>query len=97
MAAYLVATVTITNPVAFGEYAKGIAGLAERFDGESIVKGMVAEFVEGDGIAGERVVVTRFPDIAAAKAYLDSAQYRAAKAHREGAASVVIRLLDLPA
>jgi uncharacterized protein (DUF1330 family) len=94
MAAYLVATVNITNPGPFAEYAKGIAGLAERFGGEPVLKGAVAEFVEGDGIAQERVVVTRFPDMVAAKAYLASPEYVAAKAHREGAASAIIRLID---
>lgn len=97
MAAYLVATVNITDPAPFGEYARGIAGLAERFGGEPMMKGMVAEFVEGDGIPEERVVVTRFPDMAAAKAYLNSPEYCAAKAHREGAATAVIRLIDVPA
>lgn len=96
MAAYLVATVNITDPAPFAQYAKGIAGLAERFGGEPVLKGMVAEFVEGEGIAEERVVVTRFPDIDAARAYLRSSEYLAAKAHREGAASAVIRLIDVP-
>jgi uncharacterized protein (DUF1330 family) len=97
MAAFLVATVNITNPAPFGEYAKGIAGLAERFGGEPVLKGMVQEFVEGDGIPQERVVVTRFPDMASARAYLDSPEYVAAKAHREGAATATIRLIDVPA
>lgn len=96
MTAYLVATVTITDPAPFGEYARGIAGLAEKFGGEPVMKGAVTEFVEGDGIAQERVVVTRFPDMDAARAYLESPEYLAAKAHREGAAAAVIRLIDVP-
>ncbi len=97
MAAYLVATVTITDPAPFAEYARGIAGLAERFGGEAVVKGIVADFVEGSGDPQERVVVTRFPDLASARGYLDSPEYCAAKAHREGAATATIRLIDAPA
>ncbi|TRW14436.1 DUF1330 domain-containing protein [Glacieibacterium frigidum] len=97
MAAYIVATVTITDPVRFADYAKGIAGLSERFGGEALVKGGVTAVLEGDAAVGERVVVTRFPDGAAARAYIASPDYRAASVHRVDAATVTIRLLEDPA
>ncbi len=93
MSAYIVATVDILDAERFALYAKGIAGLAEKFGGESVVKGAVAEVLEGDAKVGERVVVTRFPSLDDAKAYIASADYQAAAALREGAAKVVIRLL----
>ena len=55
MSAYIVATVRISDPERFALYSKGIAGLSERFGGEAVVKGAVAEVLEGDGMVGERV------------------------------------------
>ncbi len=94
MPAYIVATVRISDPERFRLYAKGIAGLSERFGGEAVVRGAVSEIVEGDGVVGERVVVSRYPDAAAAHAYLASPEYRAACEHRAGAADVVMRLIE---
>lgn len=93
MAAYIVATVTIRDAEKFSAYGRRIAGLSERFGGEPVVRGQVAEVLEGDGAAGERVVVSRFPDAEAARRYIGSPEYRAAKHEREGAADVVMRLL----
>lgn len=93
MAAYLVATVRISDPVKFGDYAKAIAGLSERFGGEYILRGKIAEVLEGEIDPEERVVVTRFPDADAARAYVASPEYREGAALREGAAVVELRLL----
>ena len=97
MAAYIIATVKITDAVRFAEYGKGIAGLSERFGGEALVKGAVSALLEGEGEAGERVVVSRFPDGAAARAYIGSPEYKAASAKRAGAAIVTMRLVEDPA
>lgn len=97
MAAYIVATVRISDPVAFAAYGKAIAGLSEKHGGEAVVKGPVAEVLEGDSPVGERVVVTRFPDEASARAYIDSDAYKAGCALRTGAAEVEMRLLVDPA
>lgn len=97
MSAYIVATVTIIDPVRFAEYGKAIAGLGERYGADYLLRGIVAEVLEGDAPAGERVVVSRFPDADAARAYIGSADYRAAAAARVGAASVVMRLIVDPA
>ncbi len=94
MAAYIVATVRITDPLRFADYAKGIAGLSERFGGEALVRGAVTEVLEGDSPVGERVIVSRYPDAAAARSYLASPEYIAAAALRVGAAEVEMRLLD---
>ncbi len=97
MPAYIVATVRINDPDRFALYSKGIAGLSERFGGEPVVRGAVTEVVEGEGMVGERVVVSLYPDAAAARAYLTSPEYLAAVEHRKGAAEVIMRLIDLPA
>ena len=93
MTAYLVATVHITDPETFAKYAKEIAGLVEKFNGSAVVKGAVHEFVEGEGPANERVVVTRFPAAADAKAYLASPEYLAASVYRLQSSTCTMRLL----
>lgn len=95
MPAYIVATVTITDPDRFAAYGRAIAGLSERFGGEPIVCGPVAEYLEGEGAPNERVVVTRFPTADAARAYIGSEEYREASRAREGAAIVTMRLLEV--
>ena len=97
MAAYIVATVTISDAEKFAAYGRGIAGLSERFGGEYVTRGKVAEIIEGETDADERVVVVRFPDADAARAYVTSPEYLAAKAAREGGAVVNMRLLVDPA
>jgi uncharacterized protein (DUF1330 family) len=96
MAAYLVATVRISDPEKFGLYAKAIAGLTEKFGGEYVVRGPIAEVLEGKVDPAERVIVSRFPDVDAVRAYIASPEYRAGAAHREGAAEVEMRLLVDP-
>lgn len=96
MAAYLVATVRIADPIRFADYAKAIAGLSERFGGEYVTRGKVAEVLEGDSDPDERVVVSRFPDAASARAYIASPEYKAGAALRAGAATVEMRLLVDP-
>lgn len=93
MAAYIVATVRISDQERFADYAKGISGLSEQFGGVAVVKGPVAEVLEGASPVGERVVVTRYESADDARAYIASEQYRAASVHREGAADVEMRLL----
>jgi uncharacterized protein (DUF1330 family) len=93
MAVYIVATVNITNPERFKRYLAGVAGLSERFGGETVVRGQVDTVLEGDAPAGLRVIVSRYPDEESAQNYLHSPEYLAAKAERSGAADVTMLLL----
>ena len=94
MAAFIIATVNITDPAKFAAYSSAIAGLSEAHGGESIVKGSVLEVLEGEAQVGERVVVTRFATADAARAYIASARYQTARAGRQDAAVVVMRLVE---
>ena len=97
MTAYIVATVRITDAARFADYGKAIAGLSERFGGEYVVRGTVTALLDGEGEPGERVVVSRFPDGASARAYIASPEYQSARAMRADAAVVTMRLLEDPA
>jgi uncharacterized protein (DUF1330 family) len=93
MPAIIVATVRITDPDRYAVYAKGVAGLSEKYNGVTLAKGAVSEVLEGEGKVGERVVVVSFPTVEDARGYIGSAQYETAKAARLGAAEVIMRLI----
>lgn len=93
MAAYLIATVAIGDPEKFKAYADAIAGLAETYGGDYIVRGPLTDVLEGAAAAGERVVVVKFPDEASARGYVNDPAYLEGKRLREGAADVVMRLV----
>jgi uncharacterized protein (DUF1330 family) len=95
MPAYIVAIVQVRDVAAFQAYGAAIAGLAEQFGGEYLVRGPVVETLEGEAAIGERVVVSCFPDAAAARAFIASPTYVAAKAHRLGAGDVSMRLIEV--
>ena len=97
MTAYIVAIVRVLDPERFKLYGAQLGDLSTRHGGEPLVRGQVAEFLEGNGPAGERVVVTRFPDAEAARGNIKSAEYQAASALRAGAADVVMRLVRVGA
>lgn len=95
MPAYLVATVTITDPDKFSGYSKAIAGLSEKFGGEYIVRGPITEVLEGDIAPDQRVIVSKFPDAQSARDYVNSPEYKAGAALRQGAGTVEMRLIDV--
>jgi uncharacterized protein (DUF1330 family) len=96
MAAYIIATVNITDPVKFSAYSKAIAGLSEKHGGEYIVRGKITQVLEGNIDPDERVVVSRFPSEKAALAYAKSPEYAVGAALRIGAGTVDMRLLIDP-
>lgn len=89
MTAYIVATVRVHDREKFGEYVKAVAGVAEEFGGEYVLRGKVAEVLEGDVDPAELVVVLRFADAESARAYVNSPKYQAGKAHRLNGGGVV--------
>jgi uncharacterized protein (DUF1330 family) len=93
MAAYIVATVRISDPEKFAAYGAAIAGLSAAFGGERVCGGAVTEVLEGSSPIGERVVVVKFPDADSARAYIHSPGYQSGKLKRQGAAEVDMRLI----
>ncbi len=93
MAAFIVATVSISDITAFQEYSKTIAGLSEKYGGKSVVKGKITEVLEGNVPEDQRVVVSEFPDAEAARSYINDPLYLEGKAKRKGAAVVEMRLI----
>lgn len=85
MSAYVIAQVDVTDPAQYEQY-KALSSQAIAAHGAEVcVRGGTVEVLEGDW-APTRVVVLKFPDMAAARAFYDSAEYRLARQARAGAA-----------
>ncbi len=83
--AYIIANVTVTNPVQYEEYKKWSSAAMQAHGAEVCVRGGKVEVIEGDW-APERLVILKFPSVAAAKAFDASPEYGKARAARQGAA-----------
>lgn len=82
--AYIVARVTVSDPQAYAEYAKGATEAIRQYGGRVLARGGAYEALEGE--ARGRNVVIEFASLDQAKRYYHSPEYQAAKAKREGAA-----------
>ena len=81
---YIVARITVTDPAAYADYAKG-AGEAMKLHGARVLaRGGRHEALEGE--ARGRNVIIEFDSFEKAKAYFNSPEYQAARKHRNGAA-----------
>jgi uncharacterized protein (DUF1330 family) len=85
MPAYIIATVNITKPESYQEYAKLAGPATLQHGGRFLVRGGKKTALEGD-IPFQRIVVTEFADVEAAKRFYNSVEYQAAKQKRLGAA-----------
>ena len=87
MSAYIIAEVTITNPAQMAEYREWSTKAMQEHGVEVVVRGGAIEPLEGDWVP-QRVVVLKFKDLAAARAYYDSATYTQARKVRAGAGTI---------
>ncbi len=85
MSAYIIADVQVTDPQQYEEYKRWSSQAMQEHGAEVLVRGGAVTVLEGDW-QPTRVVVLRFPDVAAARAFHDSATYRRARQAREHAA-----------
>ena len=93
MAAYLVVEAVITDRKKFAAYAQRVPGAVARAGGEYLVLGGEAEALEGDW-GEERLVVHRWPDMATARRFWHSDEYREIKRLREGTGRFRVMLLE---
>ncbi|MDP2262532.1 MAG: DUF1330 domain-containing protein [Hydrogenophaga sp.] len=87
MPAYIIADVTVTNEEQMKQYREWSTRAMQEHGAEVLVRGGRVLPLE-DGWTPERIVVLKFPDLAAAKAYYDSETYTKARQVREGAGSI---------
>jgi uncharacterized protein (DUF1330 family) len=87
MSAYIIANVTITDPVQYETYKKLSSHAMTVHGAEVCVRGGAVGVLEGEW-RPDRLVVLRFPDLAAAHAFNASPEYAAARQSRQGAATM---------
>jgi uncharacterized protein (DUF1330 family) len=75
MAAYLIADVNITDPVAYEEYKRKVAATTEAFGGRYLTRAGATEVLEGNWVP-QRFVILEFPDAESIKAWYNSPQYK---------------------
>lgn len=98
MAAYLIVTARVRDREAFlAGYAPRAAELVQRFGGRYVLRAPGAVMLEGDGGDGASVVISEWPDKAAALAFWNSPDYAEAKRLREGLADCQVLLIEAPA
>jgi len=85
MTAYIIADVRVTDPVAYEVYKSLTPDAIAKNGGRFISRGGETAVLEGDW-QPNRIVVLEFPDVAAAKAFYDSPEYRKAREARRDAA-----------
>ena len=93
MAAYIVTQIEITDPETFETYRAQVPPILEKYGGEFIVRGGDREGLEGDW-PWPRMVILKFPDREAAKAWHASAEYQGPKALRQAASKANMIVVD---
>jgi uncharacterized protein (DUF1330 family) len=82
--AYVIVDMKITDPEPYKLYMAAAPAAVKAFGGEYIVRGGRFEVMEGDWTPA-RLAMLKFPSFEQAKAFYNDAQYRGARAKREGA------------
>ncbi|MEM6266540.1 MAG: DUF1330 domain-containing protein [Pseudomonadota bacterium] len=97
MPAYMIVTAAIHDREAFvSGYGPAAAKLIGEFGGEYLLRGPGAECLEGSFGDGASMVISKWPDKDAAKAFWNSREYSEVKKLREGLADVQVLLIDGP-
>ncbi len=93
MPAYLIATIDVHDPERYELYKRGVPALIAHHGGEYLARGGETEVFEGEEKPG-RVVLLRFPDRAAIRAFLDDPDYRPLAAIRHASATSSLVAVD---
>ena len=93
MPAYLIADVDVTDNDTYQTYATQVPPIIKQYGGRYLARGGKAEVLEGDW-QPKRLVVIQFDDLAAARRFLDSKEYRAIVGFRQRASSTRLILAD---
>lgn len=97
MPAYMIIAARIADRDAFIQgYGKAAADLVARMGGRYVLRAPGAALLEGAWGDGSSVVISEWPDRAAAMAFWDSPEYAQVKRLRDGIAEVQVLLVEAP-
>jgi uncharacterized protein (DUF1330 family) len=95
MAAYMIVTAKIADRDQFiNGYGMAAAALVAKFGGRYSFRGPGAEMLEGSFGDGASVVISKWPDKAAAKRFWTSPEYAEVKKLRDGLAECQVILIE---
>jgi len=95
MPAYMIVTAKIHDRDAFiAGYGAAAGALVEKMGGRYVLRGPGAELLEGDFGDGASMVISEWPDKAAAKAFWNSDEYTEVKKLRDGIADCQVLIID---
>jgi uncharacterized protein (DUF1330 family) len=95
MPAYMIIAAKIADREAFiSGYGAAAAKLVAQFGGKYVLRAPGAALLEGNFGDGASVVISEWPDKAAALAFWNSPEYAEAKKLREGLAEVQVLLVE---
>lgn len=95
MPAYMVVTANIRDRDAFiAGYGAAAGALVEKMGGRYVLRGPGAEMLEGNFGDGASMVISEWPDKAAARAFWDSPEYQDVKKLRDGIADCQVLLIE---
>lgn len=93
MPAYIIAEITITNPLEYEEYKKLTPATIEAYGGTFLARGGETEILEGN-LDHNRIVILQFPSTKKAKEWWNSMEYEPAKKIRHRAANSKMILVE---
>ncbi|MFU8857454.1 MAG: DUF1330 domain-containing protein [Deferrisomatales bacterium] len=93
MSAHLVGHIRVRDPELWKEYVGQVPGTLAPFGGEVVFRGRKAAVLSGE-LGHDLVVVLRFPDQGAVRAWYGSAAYQALIPVRDAAADLVLVAYD---
>jgi uncharacterized protein (DUF1330 family) len=95
MPAYMIVTAKIADRERFiSGYGAAAAALVARFGGKYVLRGPGATLLEGQFGEGASMVISEWPDKAAALAFWNSPEYEQARKLREGLADCQVLLIE---
>jgi uncharacterized protein (DUF1330 family) len=97
MPAYMIVTASIKDRPAFiAGYGKAAAELVQKFGGRYLLRAPAAIKLEGDFGDGASMVISEWPDMAAAQAFWNSPDYAEVRKLRDGLADCQVLLIEAP-
>ncbi len=92
MVALVIAETIIHDPAAFEEYRTRVPATVAAFGGKYLVRGAVAEVMEGQP-SDRRTTIFQFDSLAQAKAWYASPQYQPLLALRQRTTDTILRIV----
>jgi uncharacterized protein (DUF1330 family) len=91
--AFVIANVTIVDPVRYEDYKRMVPATLVPFGGRFVIRGGNPEVLEGDW-RPSRLVLLEFPSVERARAWWNSPEYAEARALRQATSKGTLIILE---